>query len=85
MKTFTATHLNKHAQEVFAAAKDGPVLIEHDRYEDRFIILQEGVVSEIAAYILSHESDIAYGINDFAELRNAFVKLIGREADKDGE
>ena len=33
MKTFTATHLNKHAQEVFAAAKeDGTVLIEHDRY-----------------------------------------------------
>ena len=33
MKTFTATHLNKHAQEVFAAAKeDGSALIEHDRY-----------------------------------------------------
>ena len=32
MKTFSATHLNKHAQEVFAAAKDGPVLIRHDRY-----------------------------------------------------
>lgn len=33
MKTFTATHLNKHAQEVFAAAKeDGGVYIKHDRY-----------------------------------------------------
>jgi len=33
MKAFSATHLNKHAQEVFAAAKeDGTVLIEHDRY-----------------------------------------------------
>lgn len=38
MKTFTATHLNKHAQEVFAAAKDGPVMIEHDRYEGAFTI-----------------------------------------------
>jgi len=33
MKTFTATHLNKHAQEVFAAAKDdGSVIIEHSNY-----------------------------------------------------
>ena len=33
MKTFTATHLNKHAQEVFAAAKDdGSVVIEHSNY-----------------------------------------------------
>ena len=33
MKSFTATHLNKHAQEVFAAAKDGgTVEIMHDRY-----------------------------------------------------
>ncbi len=33
LKTFTATHLNKHAQEVFAAAKDdGHVLIEHSNY-----------------------------------------------------
>ena len=38
MKTFTATHLNKHAQEVFAAAKDSPVFIEHSRYEGGFII-----------------------------------------------
>ena len=33
MKTFSATHLNKHAQEVFAAAKDdGSVVIEHSNY-----------------------------------------------------
>ena len=38
IKTFTATHLNKHAQEVFAAAKDGPVMIKHDRYQQPFII-----------------------------------------------
>lgn len=33
MKTFPATHLNKHAKEVFAAAKeDGSVVIEHNGY-----------------------------------------------------
>jgi len=40
MKTFSATHLNKHAQEVFAAArKDGEVSIEHDRYSDCIITI----------------------------------------------
>jgi len=40
MKTFSATHLNKHAQEVFAAvAKDGWVTIKHDRYPENDIIL----------------------------------------------
>jgi len=33
MKTFTATHLNKHSKEVFHAAKeDGSVVIEHYGY-----------------------------------------------------
>jgi len=33
MKTFTATHLNKHAQEVFDEVKEyESVVIEHDRY-----------------------------------------------------
>jgi len=33
MKTFTATHLNKHAQEVFDEVKEyGSAAIEHDRY-----------------------------------------------------
>ena len=33
MKTFTATHLNKHAKDVFHAAKeDGSVVIEHYGY-----------------------------------------------------
>ena len=41
MKTFTATHLNKHAQEVFAAVdKDGSVEIKHDRYPDRIITIE---------------------------------------------
>ena len=42
MKTFTATRLNKSAQEVFAAAKeDGAVLIEHDRYKGSFAIISD--------------------------------------------
>jgi len=33
IKTFTATHLNKHAQEVFAAARDdGAVVIDHSSH-----------------------------------------------------
>ncbi len=39
MKTFTATHLNKHAQEVFAAARDEPVYIEHDRFSNGAFVL----------------------------------------------
>ena len=40
MKTFSATHLNKHAQEVFAAVvRDGSVMIKHDRYHDKTIII----------------------------------------------
>ena len=42
MKTFTATQLNKSAQEVFAAAKeDGAVLIDHDRYKGSFAIISD--------------------------------------------
>ena len=43
LKTFTATHLNKHAQEVFAAAKDdGGAMIKHDHFKSgRFIITWE--------------------------------------------
>ena len=40
MKTFSATHLNKHAQEVFAAAKDdGAVFIGHDRFSNGAFVL----------------------------------------------
>jgi len=40
MKTFSATHLNKHAQEVFAAAKDdGMANINHDRYPNHVFVI----------------------------------------------
>lgn len=86
MKTFTATELNKSPQKVFAAAKeDGIVTIEHDRYEDNFFIVEGESVSLMAAYMLSHECDIALGMNDFAELREPFFILIGREASFHGQ
>jgi hypothetical protein len=41
MKTFTATQLNKNAQQVFAAAdKDGSVKINHDRYPGKVFIVE---------------------------------------------
>jgi len=32
-------------------------------------------------YLICHESDIAIGINDFADLREVFICLLGREAE----
>jgi len=47
MKTFTATQLNKSAQEVFAATKeDGYVLVKHDRYNGVFAIVWNPQFSE---------------------------------------
>lgn len=77
MKTFTATHLNKHAQEVFAAAKDGPVFIQHDRYEGGFMIMHKA--PDITQYLIDHESDISWGRNDFGDLESVFKYMLGRE------
>ena len=42
MKTFSATQLNKSAQEVFAAVvEDGAVEIVHDRYRNRIFTIRE--------------------------------------------
>ena len=48
LKTFTATHLNKHAQEVFEEAKEhGTALIKHDRFRNgRFAIVWNPSYSE---------------------------------------
>ncbi len=40
MKEYTATQLNKSPQEVFDAAKEGPVVIKHDRYRDVTFIIE---------------------------------------------
>ena len=34
----------------------------------------------LVAYLVSHESDIAHGVNDFAELRTVFNNLLGYDA-----
>ena len=66
MKTFTATQLNKSAQEVFAAAKEeGTVLIEHDRFSGGAFTLEwskdlssDDAVELIEAIKLLDEIDI---------------------------
>jgi len=80
MKTFTATHLNKHAQEVFAAAKEGVVIIDHDRHPEGFMIMPRDAYTDICDYLKNHESDIAWGTNDFDGLSGVFVTFIGQKA-----
>jgi hypothetical protein len=41
----------------------------------------EAAIDVIKEYMLNHESDIAFGTNDFDELRFPFVVLIGRQAE----
>ena len=82
MKTFSATHLNKHAQEVFAAAKDGPVFIQHDRYAGGFTIMHKAPHIDITQFLIDHETDIAWGrklYNDFGDLEAIFKYMLGRE------
>jgi len=58
MKEFTATHLNKHAQEVFAAAKDdGSVCIQHDRYEGGFTMRYQPVIYVLGESTVESEGD----------------------------
>ena len=38
---------------------------------------------ELTEYLERHEDDIAWGVNDFSDLRNVFKLCIGREAVKD--
>lgn len=39
-------------------------------------------MTDIIDYLVFHEDDIAYGINDFGDLRQAFEELVGREPQK---
>ena len=39
---------------------------------------------ELKAYLLNHESDIAYGINDYGDLVNVFIGVLGREPELEG-
>ena len=44
---------------------------------------QSTIMSVLNHYLLTHESDIAYGINDFGELKDLFVEVCGRLPVKD--
>ena len=59
MKTFSATQLNKSAQEVFAAVnEDGAVEIKHDRYPGKdFVILRR---KNIVAFEVVREMEDYY-------------------------
>lgn len=51
MKTYTATQLNKSAQEVFAAVnEDGAVEIKHDRYPGKVFVIQKRTTTERVDY-----------------------------------
>jgi hypothetical protein len=44
-------------------------------------VVKDGAIDMLKSYMLSHEDDIAFGINDFDELRHPFEVLIGRQAE----
>jgi len=44
--------------------------------------LTDKTLAELIQYLLDHETDIAYSINDFGSLQNVFVEFLGREAQK---
>ena len=45
--------------------------------------LSESSVTELIEYLLAHEDDIAYGINDFYVLMGVFADAIGRDPKKE--
>lgn len=42
-------------------------------------ILPPGVYDDLKRYLVDHEADIAFGINDFGDLKDTFELLVGRE------
>ena len=43
-----------------------------------YLELSGNVVYDIEAYLLAHEGDIYYGINDFGKLLHVFHVIMGR-------
>jgi len=43
----------------------------------------DGNAAKYVAYLYRHESDIAWGINDFGDLRDMFILIIGCEPKKE--
>ncbi|MFQ3208764.1 MAG: hypothetical protein ACI9HU_000243 [Colwellia sp.] len=44
-------------------------------------VIKDGAIDILKDYMLSHEDDIAFGINDFDNLRYPFEILIGKQAE----
>ncbi len=51
---------------------------------DDYIRSSNEYMDALKAFLLSHEDDIAYEINDFGRLAKVFEHLFGRLAVKDG-
>ncbi len=47
--------------------------------------MANAAIPKLREYLRAHESDIAHGINDFADLRGVFRHLEGREASEGRE
>lgn len=43
------------------------------------LVFTEEVYNDFVEYLNSHEQDIAVNINDYGELFNLFVQVLGRE------
>ena len=46
-------------------------------------LLSESSVTKLIEYILYHEDDIAYGMNDFDDLMGIFTEIFGRLPEKE--
>ena len=46
------------------------------------LLIKNKYVNSLLEYLQNHESDIAYGINDFGDLKELFVELFNREPKK---
>jgi hypothetical protein len=51
----------------------------NDKQPSLFSTWDDTIIWVFCGYLLSHESDIAHGINDFGRLRNLFFAVFNRE------
>ena len=49
------------------------------------MIDKKEAIKDMVDYMLSHEDDIAHGVNDFGDLKDAFEFFVGRPASKAGK
>ena len=53
----------------------------HEKHKVSKSVIKDSALNTIKDYMLCHEDDIAFGINDFDDLRHPFEVLIGRQAE----